>query len=674
MRRKMISLLLAGMMVVGLLAGCGSNDSEEGTESLVQTEVESESEEETEIVAIKEWSQEYDTDVYVAAVDGLSEDFIMGMDISSLLAEEASGVVYYNEDGEEADLLEILADAGVNYVRVRVWNDPYDENGKGYGGGNCDAETAAEIGARAAEYGIKLLVDFHYSDFWADPNKQFCPKDWEDMTIDEKAEALKEYTIESLNTIIEAGADVGMVQIGNEINYGLAGETSTANIMTLLAAGSEAVRSVDSDIQIVVHYTEIDNPSKTIEHAQNLEDAGIDYDIFGVSYYTYWHGTLENMQEVLTEIEDTFGVQTCIMETAAPYTDDDGDCSGNSVAGSADTWAEYPATVQGQASCIRDVIEAASNAGAIGIFYWEGAWVPVGSDYETNSLIWERYGSGWASSYAAEYDPDDAGQYYGGSSWDNQAFFDFSGKALASLNVFNYVYTGHEIDLEVVSYPSPEYEIGLNEEVVMPDTVDVVYNDSTNKDGMAVTWDEDQVAAIDTSAPGSYTVDGVLADGTAVTATVEVAAINLLENPGFEEEDVSMWDVAYLTSDTSQTDIQTKASDALSGEKAFHFWSETEVGFTVEQTIEGLSEGSYTAVTNIQGGDMGSNAEIYMYVIADGETYTSETITLSGWVQWVETTLADIPVSEGGSITVGMSVSGAAGGWGTIDDLVLYHQ
>ena len=415
MRRKVISLLMAGVMAAGLLAGCGSVDTEEGTESLVQTE--SESEEETEIVAVKEWSQEYDTDVYVAAVDGLSEDFIMGMDISSLLAEEASGVVYYNENGEEADLLEILADAGVNYVRVRVWVDPYDEDGNGYGGGNCDAETAAEIGARAAEYGIKLLVDFHYSDFWADPNKQFCPKAWEGMTVDEKAEALKEYTVESLNTIIEAGADVGMVQLGNEINYGMAGETTTANIMTLLAAGSEAVRSVDSDIQIVVHYTELDNPSKTIEHAQNLEDAGIDYDIFGVSYYTYWHGTLENMQETLSEIQETFGVETCIMETSAPYTDEDGDSSGNSISGSADTWEEYPATVQGHASCIRDVIEAASDAGVIGIFYWEGAWVPVGSEYETNSLIWEKYGSGWASSYAVEYDPDDAGQYYGGSSW-----------------------------------------------------------------------------------------------------------------------------------------------------------------------------------------------------------------------------------------------------------------
>ena len=208
----------------------------------------------------------------------------------------------------------------------------------------------------------------------------------------------------------------------------------------------------------------------------------------------------------------------------------------------------------------------------------------------------------------------------------------------------------------------------------MPDTVEVVYNDSTNKDGMAVTWDEEQAVAIDTSAPASYTVDGVLEDGTEITATVEVAAVNLLENSSFEEDDVSMWDVSYLTSDTSQTDIQTKASDALSGEKAFHFWSETEVGFTVEQTVEGLSEGSYTAVTNIQGGDMGSDAEIYMYVIVDGETYTSDTITLTGWVNWVETTLADISVSEGGSVTVGMSVSGAAGGWGTIDDLLLYHQ
>ena len=121
-------------------------------------------------------------------IDNLPEDFIKGMDISSVLAEEASGVKYYNEEGEEEDLFKILADSGVNYIRVRGWNHPFDADGNGYGGGNCDVETAKEIGKRAAKYGMKLNVDFHYSDFWTDPKTQKCPGAWKGTTTDEKAQ------------------------------------------------------------------------------------------------------------------------------------------------------------------------------------------------------------------------------------------------------------------------------------------------------------------------------------------------------------------------------------------------------------------------------------------------------------------------------------------------------
>ena len=195
--------------------------------------------------------------IYVKPVSGLSSDFIKGMDISSLISEEDSGVKYYDENGEEQDLFKILADNGINYIRVRVWNNPYDADGNGYGGGNCDVEKAAELGKRAADYGMRLLVDFHYSDFWADPNKQYTPVEWRRQDIDTKAQLLYDFTVDALEEIIDEGADVGMVQIGNEINNGLSGEYDTANIMRLLSTASEAVRSVDPDIKIAVHYTGI---------------------------------------------------------------------------------------------------------------------------------------------------------------------------------------------------------------------------------------------------------------------------------------------------------------------------------------------------------------------------------------------------------------------------------
>ena len=146
--------------------------------------------------------------VYVKPVSGLSSDFIKGMDISSLISEEDSGVKYYDENGEEQDLFKILADNGINYIRVRVWNNPYDADGNGYGGGNCDVEKAAELGKRAADYGMRLLVDFHYSDFWADPNKQYTPVEWRRQDIDTKAQLLYDFTVDALEEIIDEGADV----------------------------------------------------------------------------------------------------------------------------------------------------------------------------------------------------------------------------------------------------------------------------------------------------------------------------------------------------------------------------------------------------------------------------------------------------------------------------------
>ena len=387
-----------------------------------------------------------ESSVLVEAIPNISDDFIRGMDASSVLAEENSGVVYYNFEGEVQDVFQTLADSGINYIRLRVWNDPYDENGNGYGGGNNDVATAIELGKRATKYGMKVCIDFHYSDFWADPKRQHAPKAWADMELEEKSEALYEFTKDSLKEMLKAGVDVGMVQIGNEINYGMSGETSKADVVTLLKSGSKAVREIsekyDKDIEVVVHYTRITEPVNVLMLVKNLEKNELDFDTIGLSYYPFWDGTFENMQYVVKKIREDYGKKVVIAETSYCYTSEDGDGSGNSLLGTTDLVEGYPATVQGQTSMIRDVIAAANEAGAAGVFYWEGVWIPVGEATADNSPIWEKYGSGWASSYASDYDPADAGLYYGGCSWDNQAFFDFDGYPLESLKLFKYLKHG----------------------------------------------------------------------------------------------------------------------------------------------------------------------------------------------------------------------------------------
>ncbi len=181
----------------------------------------------------------------VEKVENLPERFIMGVDASSVISMEDSGVKYYNYDGVEQDVFLTLAQNGVTHIRVRVWVDPYDADGNGYGGGNCDAEKAARIGERAAAAGLRLIVDLQYSDFWADPGKQRAPKAWDGMSLSDKETAVYEYTKETLQTIQDRGGVIGLVQVGNETNGSLCGETEMDAVCSLFSAGDSPSVSRD---------------------------------------------------------------------------------------------------------------------------------------------------------------------------------------------------------------------------------------------------------------------------------------------------------------------------------------------------------------------------------------------------------------------------------------------
>lgn len=669
---RLLALCLSAGLIMGSLSGCSNQGQGNGTTDTIAESASTSSTDVTDITAFPMPEGPEESTIYVEPVDGISDDFYRGMDASAVLALENSGVKYYNFDGEEQDVFMTLAQAGVNYIRLRVWNDPYDENGNGYGGGNNDVATAIALGQRATQYGMKVCIDFHYSDFWADPKKQFVPKAWEGMNIEEKADALYNYTLDSLTQILEAGVNVGMVQIGNEINNGMSGETDVANVRKLLTAGSKAVReaAADSgkDILVAVHYTNIDDMKKLDTLLTGLQVKEIDYDIVGLSFYPYWHGTMDDLKNAIIHIRDTYGKNVYVAENAYCYTAEDGDGSSNSVEGTGDLAEGYSASVQGQTNEVRDVCAAASEAGAEGIFYWEGTWIPVGPAYADNSTIWEKYGSGWASSYASDYDPKDAGQYYGGCSWDNQAMFDFTGHPLASLNVFKYLKYGATAPLTVESIPALTVSCNLGTEAKLPDTVSVIYNDRSVAQ-VPVTWDTDDVAAIDTETGGTFTVSGSLNDGSEVTATVTVERVNYVQNPSFEDADTSMWTVTYA-GDTDPTDYQVKAADAHSGEVAFHFWSGTsDMEFSIEQSFTDLEPGTYELSAFSQGGDLSADASMELYAIVD-DMVLADPFILTTYADWQNPTVSGIKVTDG-TLTVGVRYQCNMNSWGTLDDVTL---
>lgn len=613
--------------------------------------------------------------VFVEKVEGLEEDFILGMDASCVPALEASGVKYYNFDGQEQDVFRTLAENGINYIRVRVWNDPFDSSGRGYGGGNCTIDTALEIGKRATAYGMKLLVNFHYSDFWADPGKQMAPKAWKGMEIEEKAQALYAYTRDSLKKLKQAGVAVGMVQIGNETNGHFCGEKTWFNMQQLFSAGSRAVREVFPDALVAVHFANPEKAGSYDTYAAKLDYYKVDYDVFASSYYPFWHGSLENLSQVLTGIHNTYGKKVMVMETSYAYTPEDTDFNGNTISDGSAVNKDYPYTVQGQTRSVQNVIKTvASIPGGIGVVYWEGTWITVGQNsWEENHEKWEKYGSGWASSYAAGYDPEDAGKYYGGSAVDNQALFGPDGKPLESLRVFHLVRYGNEVPLKADALEDTVLEFDIGDPVVLPDTVNAVMSDGSSSP-VAVSWDV-TAAQLESMAagPGKHTVTGT-ADGMKATAYISIVEFNYLKNAGFEDGTPEPWVITDLGG-ADQLYLEEKQTDSLSGAWHMHFWSAKtdSVEFTLEQAPEKLAAGKYKFTVSIMGGD-GGQTEIYAFVKRNGEIVQTAPLAITSYGNWDTATVRGIEYDGQGTLTVGIYVKcqgSGNGAWGKIDDAAL---
>ncbi len=607
--------------------------------------------------------------VVVGQVDGIDDDYILGVDISSIIEVENAGGVFYDADGNEADIFELMASYGINYVRIRLWNNPYDEDGNSFGGGGNDLATDLEIAKRAVAAGMLICMFFHYSDFLAYPSKQRVPREWADYSYEELRQVIYEYTYEVLKQFEEAGCLPSMVQTGNEINNGMLwpnGSSATWQAVYFAAAAS-AVKEVSADIKTVLHLANGASYSVISGVLDQYITLGVDFDVIGLSYYSYWHGSIAEFQDCVEQLNANYEQEICVMEYSYAYGDDSNAYTANIFSSENDEASGgYKATVQGQASYIHDVNEViASVSHGIGTFYWEPAWLAI-------------EGTAWASTYANSYltaQGDGGGE--GTVSWANQALFDLNGNVLDSLNAFLLMKSSGTADeniLEITDTITCNVDLSQSE-VRLPETT-TAFTDLDRWVELDITWNSEEVSAI--TQAGTYTVTGTVSCGGSdytITATV-TGYYDYLKNGSFDDDTVS-GDVTDFSkvSDWDMTgtsgSFRVESKNARTGKANLNIWCSSDYENTLSQTIYNLTEGTYTLSVYARSAmENYLYPECTLYVTVGGETYETEITWGSTWSDWVETTLT-FTVTGTQDAVIGISSTGAGGTWAHFDDFGL---
>ncbi len=606
--------------------------------------------------------------IFVEPIPGLSDDFIRGVDISSLGDIEKAGGKFYNSKGEEADLFDILKENGVNWVRLRVWHTPVVA-GKPYGGGNNSVENDLPLAKRAKDAGMKLLVDFHYSDTWADPGKQHTPKAWRSMTIKELSSAVEQYTKDSLLAFEAAGARADMVQIGNELNNGFCwplgkiwGDDKDDSVggfkgfTTLLKSASKGVRSAQGKgdrIKIVIHLADGGDNSLYRTVFDEIKRAKVDYDVIGLSFYCYWHGTYDDLQKNMKDVAKRYGKETMVMEAAYGFTPDDGDDQGNVFKTFSEDTTGYRPSVQGQATCIRDCIAAVHEAGGTGVFYWEPAWIPVA-------------GAGLSAKE--------------GDTWENQAMFDFDGNVLPSMAVWNLIYGKGAVSnvwggsaVSSIEAPVP-YAMSdkvtvltkPHQEPKLPKQVKVVF--TNDKEGLVnVTWDTYDWK--NQSETGFITLQGQIAESNfRPEIEVEVSnRVNLMTDSSWESGKLGEW---KLNRSSTACFVENNKGNAHTGKWTYKYWLGQGFKSALTREFTGIENGTY--ICSIWA--MGGGGENQIRLIASDFDGTSKQISAkienTGWLNWQQYTI-EIPVTAG-QVKITIYLDTNSGNWGNFDDVELY--
>ncbi|GGF90283.1 hypothetical protein GCM10010912_39290 [Paenibacillus albidus] len=538
--------------------------------------------------------------------------FSKGADISWLPQLEALGYKFYNDHGEEQDLLQILKDHGIDSIRIRAWVNPSDDPSNGH---NSTEEVVA-LASRVSALGFRVMIDLHYSDTWADPGKQITPKAWANDNLDQLKVHVSEYTSEVMNALKEAGVTPEWVQIGNEINNGmlhpLGSYSNTSNLVQLIQAGSSAAKAVFPGIKVIIHRANGAEAGVDSYYA-GLVAAGLkdsDYDIIGLSYYpdSVFTSSINELSENMNKLEAKYGKEVMVVEVG-------GDVS-------KDVDSVYNMLV-----AVQNKLHAVPNNMGTGIFYWE----PTGIMFGYPLSAWNIDGT---PTFAMD------------------AFI--NGAAEINRNpVVSVALDKHTAIIEVG---------GTDKLSALINPMNATYK------GVAFTSSKPEVVKVDPYngtisgiSTGAATVSAVTYDGgfTASTEVTVVPSTSLIQNPGFEDG-LNSWTISGDASAVS-TDI-----DVHSGTLALHYYSANPAEFTASQTITGLENGTYSLSAWVSGGGGEEVSEIF----AGSAT---QSFTNTGWRQWSKPTLDNIEVTDG-KLTVGAHFKLSGEQWGNIDDFELIKK
>jgi arabinogalactan endo-1,4-beta-galactosidase len=340
-----------------------------------------------------------------------TSNFYYGADLSYVNEMVDCGAKYKDNNGIEKNPFKIFKEAGTNMVRVRLWNNPTWTNYSNY-------EDVKKTISEAKAEGMKVLLDFHYSDTWADPNHQEITTAWlnEVDNTEVLGDSLYNYTYKTLNNLSKANLLPDMVQVGNEINamilqHGELKATDWNRNSFLINKGIKAVRDISAEkskkIEVMLHVAQPENGLWWFDKA--TKNGITDFDIIGLSYYPKWSTyKLDNVGTAFKTLTSTYKKPLIVVETAYPFTMEDADSAGN-ILGSDSLIDGYPATQQGQLDFLNKLAEILKSSGGEGLVYWEPAWISTPCETQ------------WGQ----------------GSHWDNATLFDHNDKATLGMKFYN---------------------------------------------------------------------------------------------------------------------------------------------------------------------------------------------------------------------------------------------